>query len=76
MTIQAMLDIAGRYHTAIADAMVIACVAWALDHGVTLKIPRGGHSARGAERRPGDGMDFDEWKRLAEGNSDSRWNHT
>ena len=39
MTVQEMLEIAVRYVTDMADAMVQACLAWSLATGTPLDIP-------------------------------------
>ena len=82
MTVQAMLDIAGRYWTAMADAMIAACVNWAVENNVLLRIPE--RPSKGVGERKGgvglfasvpDDLGQEEWRRLVEGNSDTRWNH-
>ncbi len=43
-SIQDLLDIASQYSTPMADAMVKACIARALEDGTPLRIPeRDGH---------------------------------
>lgn len=39
MSIQQMADIAARYFTAMADAMIAACIACAIETGEALRIP-------------------------------------
>lgn len=75
MTVQAMLDIASRYITPMADAMIAACVEWSVRHNIPLVIPRREENVRRAEKRPTEDFEFEEWRRMAEGNSDTRWNH-
>ena len=72
MTLQDLLDIACRHETAMADAMIAAVVAKALETGVTLcRVPR----ARMAAPRDGPTIPFSVWRRYVEGNSDTRWQH-
>lgn len=84
MTVQEMLDIAGRYSTEMANAMVTACIDWAVKHNVWLRIPerpsegRGGHKGRGGVRLVNsapDDLEQEEWRRMVEGNSDTRYCH-
>lgn len=75
MTVQEMLDIAGRYYTAMADAMIDACVEWATRTNTPLRESRRSAPSRRAEKRPDDDMDHHEWRRLMEGNSDTRHQH-
>ena len=75
MTVQEMLDIAGRHFTAMADAMISACVNWAVRNKKPLRIPERDASARRPEKRPADELDDAEWRRLVEGNSDTRHQH-
>ena len=71
MTVQQMLGIACRYSTAMADAMVCACLQWSVDTGQALDLcPRAYSVCRGD--RPTDDPD---WERLVSENTDSRWNH-
>ena len=78
LTVQQMIDIAARHFTAMADAMVAACVAKALEDGLPLSVPE-----RPSGRSPGGGAPARavldggsvEWQRLVEGNSDTRWQH-
>ena len=75
MTVQEMLDIAGRCFTSMADAMIRACVDWSVRNKQPLRIPERGHAPRLAERRPPDEPTDEEWRRLVEGNSDTRHQH-
>lgn len=79
MTVQAMLDIAGRYWTAMADAMIAACVNWAVENNVSLRIPRRGHAGGYAggcvQGYPSDDLDQEGWRRMVEGNSDTKYCH-
>lgn len=71
LTVQQILEIASRHFTAMADAMVAACIAWSLETGTPLDIPeRQGQPTHMAG--PADGVD---WERMVRGNSDSRWQH-
>ena len=49
MTVQDMLEIACRHETPMSDAMVAACVAWAVETGNRLERPdsdKGGEESR------------------------------
>lgn len=73
LTVQEMFDIAARHMTAMADAMVAACVVWSVETGEPLAIPRTAREARPpAIVRPAEGVD---WRRMVEGNSDTRLMH-
>lgn len=78
MTISELARIAARYFTAMADAMIRACVSKAVETGERLELP---------ERKPAkvrgksfdlaqfDEMSDEEWRRMCEGNSDTRHQH-
>lgn len=72
LSLQKLAEIAARHFTAMADAMVAACVAKALETGEVLRMPE--RSARPAihVERPAEEVN---WTRMVEGNSDSRWQH-
>lgn len=74
MTISELARIASRYFTAMADAMLHACVAKAVETGESLDVPERRHF-RKRGMRPDDNPSDEEWRRMVEGNSDSRWNH-
>ena len=74
MTLQEMLRIALRHFTAMADAMVAACVRKAAETGEPLAIPeREAPPRRG--RRPSAEPDARGWVLMVERNSDTRRNH-
>ncbi len=75
MTINELARIAARYFTAMADAMLHACVAKAVETGESLDIPERGYAQKRG-MRPDDDPTDEEWRRMVECNSDSRWNHT
>lgn len=75
MTISELARIAARYFTAMADAMIRACVAKAVETGECLEVPERGHAGHRPEKRPGCEPTDDEWRRMCEGNSDTRQNH-
>ena len=78
LTVQQMLDIAARHFTAMADAMVAACVAKAIEEGLPLVVPErpsGKRTRGGAPARPAPSGERVEWRRLVERNSDTRWQH-
>ena len=70
MTINQLAAIAAKYLTVMADAMIVACVAKALETGEPLVVPE-----RAAGRRPAYvGYVYDEepdWERMVRGNSDT-----
>lgn len=72
MSLQELLDIACRHFTAMADAMVAACVTKACETGELIDLRRS--PARGAPIgiRPREDVD---WERLVVGNADTRETH-
>lgn len=72
MTINELARIAARYLTAMADAMLRACVAKAVETGEPLEVPERGHAGHRPEKRPDAGPTDDEWRRMVEGNTDTR----
>jgi len=74
LTIQEMFDIAMRYATAMADAMVAACVAKSVELGVRLEKPRAPRPRPFAASacQPPDDVD---WERMVVGNTDTARNH-
>ena len=73
LTLQEIFDIAARYVTPMADAMVQACVQKSVDTGERISAPtRHRPCVRG--RAEIDFGDVD-WERLMRENSDTRWNH-
>lgn len=72
MSLQELLDIACRHFTAMADAMVAACLAKACETGERVDLRRG--AARGAPTglRPREDVD---WERMVAGNADTRQTH-
>lgn len=69
--VQALLDAAQRHATAMADAMVAACLQWANDHDCALDLAPRATPAR-PHRRQTDAPDF---ARMVERNSDTRLMH-
>jgi hypothetical protein len=65
LTLQELLDIARRYATAMADAMIAACVQRAIETGETLTL---------RDAPPDEGRES-EWDRMMRSNTDTRWNH-
>ena len=72
MTIQQLADIAARHLTRMADAMIAACVARAVETGEPLVVPERGATASIVGARPVERAD---WERLVRGNSDTRRLH-
>lgn len=79
LTAQQLVEIAWPHPTAMADAMLLACLRWSVRNGRPLDLPRdrprpprrrGGR--RAPEARPGEHVP---WRRMVEGNSDSRIQH-
>lgn len=67
MSVQQMAAIASRYFTAMADAMISACVAWCLERGEPLDLPLRPSAPR-HEERPREEVD---WQAMMERNSDT-----
>lgn len=72
LSLQTLVEIAARHFTAMADAMVDACVAKSVDTGEVLTIPERQSSPGPRGTRPTDEVD---WEGMVEGNSDTRWLH-
>lgn len=76
LSLQQLVDIAARHATAMADAMLRACVQRAVETGAPLRLTGEGASrkARGIARvsppTPADDVD---WERMVTGNRDTRW---
>lgn len=78
MTISELARIAARYLTAMADAMIRACVSKAMETGERLELPeRKPAKLRGKsfDRILLDEMSDEDWRRMCEGNSDTRHQH-
>ena len=76
VTLQEMLDIAMRYETAMADAMIIACIQCHHETGEPCVIRSRDRLARGQpDRRPAEDIPEDELRRLVERNADTRMQH-
>lgn len=69
MSLQQMLDIAMRYRTAMADAMVVACFQAAHELGVTLRATARPSLVPSRGERPTEDVD---WRRMVEGNREVR----
>lgn len=74
LTLQELADIAARYATATARAMVRACIVSAYATGEPLRIDRAASRAQRPDGGPRDidGPDFEEWRRMCEGNRETR----
>lgn len=70
--ISQLAAIASRYATRMADAMIRACVAKAVETGERLEVPERGHAGRRPEKRPDCEPADEEWRRLVEGNAETR----
>ena len=73
LSIQEMLDIASRYHTTMADAMIAACAGWALLTATPLVFGKRAAPTRCAEKRPA-GPEPD-WELMVRFNTDTRAQH-
>ena len=72
LSLQHLARIAARYFTPMADAMITACVAKAVETGQTLVVPERGQAQCARGMRPLEDVD---WESLVRGNADSRWQH-
>lgn len=72
LSLQELVEIAARHFTAMADAMVTACVAKSVDTGEVLNIPERLSMPGPRGERPTEDVD---WEGLVTRNSDSRWQH-
>lgn len=73
LSTQRLYDIASAHDTAVAAAMVAACLGRAAADGVRLRTPHPltcRERARG--RRPAERVP---WRRMVERNGDTRWQH-
>lgn len=78
MTLNEIAAIASRYLTRMADAMIDACVRRADETGERIAVPKERLERLAAIRRgslPEDDPTDEEWRRMVEGNSDTRWSH-
>lgn len=73
MTLQQMADIASRYFTTMADAMIAACVALALETGEALRIPE--RTSGGGARATYEDAEARMFERMVRTNSDTRRFH-
>ena len=72
-TLQEMVDIASRFDTLIAHAVIRACVVRALETGEPLRLPD-----RPQQRDPDPFVIHaadPRWRRFMESNTDTRWMH-
>lgn len=74
-SVHQILKIASRYYTAMADAMIAACVAFAAEHGIMLAMPERSAPAQSMTRVEATGDDGVDWQRMVERNSDTRHLH-
>ena len=72
MTLQELLDIACRYLTSMADAMVAACLQKAVETGERLVLIGSPEPAPRREARPEEDLD---WERMVRCNTDTRTQH-
>lgn len=73
MTLQQLANIAARYSTEMANAMLCACVVKSYATGEALDIPAqaAAHVCRG--KRPADEPTDEDWRKLVEGNAAPRF---
>lgn len=71
LSVQRMAEIASRHLTMMADAMIRACVQWAVDNGELISVPERGRT-RGITHTHGDDRRYRgvDWERMVRGNSD------
>lgn len=74
LSVQQLADIATRHLTRMADAMLLACAARAVETGEPLRIPE--REARGTPTRGARQVEHVAWRRMVERNGDTRWQHT
>ena len=78
LTAQQLVEIAWEHPTNMADAMIVACLRWSVRSGHQLDLPM--HKPRpprhrgrcATEARPDEHV---RWRRMVEGNSDTRLQH-
>lgn len=75
LSIQRLAEIAARHPTAMADAMVAACIARHLRTGEPLSMPERKAFPRPAPCLPVGDSDRVDWVRMVEGNADTREMH-
>ena len=68
LSLQQLAEIAARHLTAMADAMVVACVAKSIETGEVIVIPERSRMPAACEARPTEDVD---WVLLVEGNTDT-----
>ena len=68
LSLQHLARIAARYFTPMADAMITACVAKAVETGQTLVVPERAQAQGARGMRPSEDVD---WRRMVEGNCDT-----
>lgn len=73
MTLQQIADIAARHFTRMADAMIAACVALALETGEALRIPE--RAKGGGARATYADAEARMFERMVRTNSDTRRFH-
>jgi len=74
LSLQELVEIAARYFTAMADAMLAACVAKALEAGEPLAMPPRAKAPGGMRQEPILRGDVD-WDLMVRSNTDTRWMH-
>lgn len=68
LSLQHLTRIAARYFTPMADAMITACAAKAVETGETLVVPERVQAQGARGMRPSEDVD---WAWMVEGNSDT-----
>lgn len=73
MTLQQLANIAARYSTEMAHAMICACIVKSYATNEALEIPAqaAAHVRRG--KRPADEPTDEDWRQLVEGNREARF---
>ena len=75
MKLQQLANIAARYTTEMAKAMLRACVVKHYATGEPLDMPAQATAAARSEARPTEEPSEDEWRRMVEGNREARFLH-
>ena len=73
MTLQQLANIAARYSTEMAKAMLCACVVKSYATGEPLEIPAQAAARVRRGKRPADEPTDEDWRQLVEGNREARF---
>lgn len=73
MTLQQLANIAARYSTEMAHAMLLACIVKSYATGEPLEIPAQAAARVRRGKRPADEPTDEDWRQLVEGNREARF---